>query len=182
MEAIYKGMKSRGGIVLFIALILAVGIFVSFTLEKQSDKPAETIKWLTYDEAIQLSKKKKKKIFVDVYTDWCGWCKKMDATTMKDPKVVEYMNKRFYAVKLNAESSKAAAYKGTALTERELATRVFKANGYPTTLYLSEGEDLIINLPGYREAGELAKILYFVGEDKFKTQTWEQFNATYVPE
>jgi thioredoxin-related protein len=175
-------MKSRVFIVSLLGIILASGIVLSFTLEKKEDKPADGIKWMTYDEATQLSKKKKKKIFIDVYTDWCGWCKKMDNTTMKDPRVVEYMNKKFYAVKLNAESSKASAYKGTPVTERELATRIFKANGYPTTLYLSEGEDMIFNLPGYREAGELDKILHFVGEDKYKTQTWEQFNASYVVE
>lgn len=175
-------MKNRAFIVSLLAILLAAGIVLSFTLEKKEDKPTDGIKWMTYDEATQLSKKKKKKIFIDVYTDWCGWCKKMDNTTMKDPRVIEYMNKKFYAVKLNAESPKASAYKGTPVTERELATRIFKANGYPTTLYLSEGEDLIFNLPGYREAGELDKILHFVGEDKYKTQTWEQFNATYVVE
>ena len=175
-------MKSRAFIVSLLIILVAAGIVLSFTLEKKADKPAEGIKWVTYEEATELSKKKKKKIFIDVYTDWCGWCKKMDNTTMKDPRVVEYMNKKFYAVKLNAESPKASAYKGTPVTERELATRIFKANGYPTTLYLSEGEDLIFNLPGYREAGELDRILHFVGEDKFKTQTWEQFNASYTVE
>jgi len=32
------------------------------------------IKWNTWEEAIEKSKKEKRKIFVDVYTDWCGWC------------------------------------------------------------------------------------------------------------
>lgn len=177
-------MKSKVVIVSLLSIIVLASVVISFTWEKKDkeEKSSEGINWMSYEEATKLSKKKKKKIFIDVYTDWCGWCKKMDATTMKDQRIVEYMNKKFYAVKLNAESSKGSAYKGTAVTEKELATRIFKANGYPTTLYLSEGEELIFNLPGYREAGELDKILHFVGEEKYKTQTWEQFNAAYVVE
>jgi len=166
------------------ALVLA-GIVFSFTFDKSdtdTENAGEVINWVTYEEATKLSQKKKKKIFIDVYTDWCGWCKKMDATTMKDPRIVAYMNKKFYAVKLNAESKKNSAYKGTVVTEQELATRIFKANGYPTTLYLDESENMLINLPGYREATELDKILHYLGEDKYKTQTWDQFAATYVAE
>ncbi|HVD99093.1 MAG TPA: thioredoxin fold domain-containing protein [Cytophagaceae bacterium] len=174
-------MKTKFFIITVLVMLSVAGVIVSFTWEK-SDKPTDEIKWMSYAEATKLSQKKKKKIFIDVYTDWCGWCKKMDATTMKDPKIIEYMNKKFYAVKLNAESNKTSAYKGTAVSEKELATRIFKANGYPTTLYLSDGEDLIFNIPGYREAGELDKILHFVGEEKYKTQSWEQFNASYVAE
>jgi thioredoxin-related protein len=175
-------MKNRLLLFSLLAIVLTASLVVSFTYEKTGDKPAEEIKWMSYDEATKLSKKKKRKIFIDVYTDWCGWCKKMDASTMKDPRVIEYMNKKFYAVKLNAESSKASAYKGTGVTERELATRIFKATGYPTTLYLDESENLLLNLSGYREAVELDKILHFLGDDKYKTQTWEQFAATYVAE
>ena len=177
-------MKNR--FLIFSLLVLTVigaGILLSFTWDKKEtkeDKPSDGIKWMSYDEATKLTKKKKKKIFVDVYTDWCGWCKRMDATTMKDPRVIAYMNKKFYAVKLDAESSKSSNYKGTVVTERELATRIFKANGYPTTLYLDENENLLINLSGYREATELDKILHYLGEDKHKTLTWDQFVATYV--
>jgi thioredoxin-related protein len=176
-------MKTRF-IIVTLATLLFLGAFVVSFNYKKDVKKAETtteeIKWMSYDEATKLTKKKKKKIFIDVYTDWCGWCKKMDATTMKDPKVVAYMNKKFYAVKLNAESTAASNYKGTVLTERELATRIFKANGYPTTLYLDESENLLINLAGYREATELNKILHFLGEEKYKTQTWEQYAASYI--
>ena len=63
-----------------------------------NNKPAEGIKWLTIEQAAERMKKEPRKIVIDVYTDWCGWCKKMDKNTFTDPKVVALVNKDYYAV------------------------------------------------------------------------------------
>ena len=52
---------------------------------------------------LSLTEENPKKIFIDVYTDWCGWCKRMDNTTFKDSVMVKFLNDNFYCVKLNAE-------------------------------------------------------------------------------
>uniref|UniRef100_A0A3Q2YUK7 Spermatogenesis-associated protein 20-like TRX domain-containing protein n=1 Tax=Hippocampus comes TaxID=109280 RepID=A0A3Q2YUK7_HIPCM len=44
-----------------------------------------------------------KKVFIDIYTDWCGWCKKMDKDTFQNPEVAAYMNENFLMVKMDAE-------------------------------------------------------------------------------
>jgi thioredoxin-related protein len=62
------------------------------------------IHWMSFEEAVKLNDAKPKRIFIDTYTEWCGWCKKMDAATFKDPAVIKYMNDNFYAVKLDAET------------------------------------------------------------------------------
>jgi uncharacterized protein YyaL (SSP411 family) len=49
----------------------------------------EAVNWVTFEQAVELSKKDKRKVFIDVYTDWCGWCKVMDKNTFSDPKVAK---------------------------------------------------------------------------------------------
>jgi thioredoxin-related protein len=147
--------------------------------EAKPEENKDEIKWMSYDEALKHSRKKPKKIFVDVYTDWCGWCKKMDKTTLKDPRIIAYMNKHYYAVKLNAESDKAVSFQGKAMTEKELAGKVFKITGYPSTVYLESDEKIIQPVPGYMDVPTLDKILHYIGEDHYKTTTWENFQMSY---
>ena len=71
----------------------------------------ESINWISFEEALSRSSKEPKKIFMDIYTDWCGWCKKMDKSTFTDPVVIDYLNKHFYSVKLDAETKDTITYK-----------------------------------------------------------------------
>lgn len=65
----------------------------------------EKINWLSMAELQAAYAKNPKPIIIDVYTDWCGWCKVMDRETYSNDKVADYINKNFYAVKYNAEST-----------------------------------------------------------------------------
>lgn len=147
-----------------------------------SFKPVEKagIQWLTFEQALKAAEKQKKKVFIDVYTEWCGWCKVMDAQTFTDKKIAEYVNKKYYAVKLDAESMKTFTYKGQQVSERELAQKL-NVTAYPTTVYLDENFDLLSPVPGFLKVPELDKILKFYGEDAFKKQTWQEFDASYKP-
>lgn len=168
-------IKSR---ILYILVLIAFGISAS---KPKSETPKEKeIKWLTFEQAIKESQKGKRKIVVDVYTDWCGWCKKMDATTFSHPKIVDYINKKYYAVKLDAESMKTFQFKGQTISERELATQVLKVTAYPTTVYLDENFDLISPVPGFWEAKEYDKVIHFFGDDNHKKLSWEDFQKSYV--
>lgn len=71
---------------------------------------SQEIKWLTMNEAIAAQKKEPKKIFMDVYTTWCGPCKMLDKNTFSDKEVIEYVNKNYYAVKFNAEGTEKVDY------------------------------------------------------------------------
>ncbi len=91
-------------------------------------KVHEGIEWLDFETAIERNKKNPKFIFVDVYTEWCGWCKKMDASTFLNPEVMAYMNEHFYAVKMDAESKEPIAYNGNLYEYKQYNARA----GYNT--------------------------------------------------
>lgn len=169
------------------ALLLTTLIFGAFTPATESK---EKIKWYSWEEAIELNKTNQKKIFIDVYTDWCGWCKRMDASTFKDPEVVQYMNENFYAVKFDAEQKKEINYKGHMMKYvskgrrgyHELAYSLLDGRmGYPAFVYLAEDEKRITVSPGYKDAQTIMKELVFIGEDHFKTTSFDDFVKGYKP-
>jgi thioredoxin-related protein len=131
-----------------IGLFLLITAYVVFIVRGGADDKAK-INWLTLEEAQELSAKDPKKIFVDVYTDWCGYCKKMDKETYRDTSVVNYINKNYYAVKLNAESTKKITYKGKKLTYEDIAFNVYNVKVYPTTVLLDSNYGNAMSAEGY---------------------------------
>jgi uncharacterized protein YyaL (SSP411 family) len=77
-----------------------------------TESNAQKVEWMSFEQALEAQKIEKKKIFVDLYTDWCSWCKRMDKTTMKDPDIIRYLNSTFYPVKFNAEQETEIKFKG----------------------------------------------------------------------
>jgi len=87
--------------------------FLGFKASPTSSEITTTeIKWYTLEEALEAQEKNDKKIFIDMYTDWCKWCKVMDQKTFTDQAVIQYMNENFYAVKFNAEQKEAINFLG----------------------------------------------------------------------
>jgi thioredoxin-related protein len=168
---------------IFPLLLFFVVMITAFTITTNDEatvkKHGTDIKWLSFAEASKLSRKHPKKIFIDVYTSWCGWCVKMDKTTFKDQDIARYVNDKYYAVKLNAESDNMITYKSKEMSEKDLARNIFRATGYPTTVYLDQDMNLLQPIPGYLGAEMLDKILHFYGEDHYKTTSWDQFQANY---
>lgn len=153
-------------------------------------KPAEpvNIHWLTLEEALEKNKTEKRKIFIDVFTDWCGWCKRMDETTFTDPSVAQYMNDHFYAVKFNAEqtgdiqfNNKTYRFKNSGGRGcHELATEWLNNRlTFPTSVFLDENLNLIQPLPGYQDGPKLEAILNYFGTDSHRTTPWETYQKNF---
>lgn len=129
-------------------VLLALFIFLGVSSYAQ-DK--NEIEWHSFDEVIALAEKEPKMIFVKVYTDWCGWCKKMDKETFTDSKVIDYINTNFYAVKMNAEDSgKKFKFRGKDYTDETMA-RTMRVTSYPNFVIMDSSMENITQLPGYRE-------------------------------
>ena len=144
-----------------------------------------SVNWLKWEEAVEANKKKKKKIYVDVYTDWCGWCKRMDQTTFQDPKVIKYLNEHFYPVKFNAEQKEKLTYNGHTFEYQQSGRRgvhmfavalLDRRLSYPTTVGLNEELQRVLISPGYKDAEGMLKELRYIAEEHYKTTKWEEYN------
>src|ERR671921_2845222 len=88
--------------------VMALSVF--FLLGMRSAKTREKLPWMKLQEAQAAAKKQNKPILIDLYTDWCGWCKVMDKQTYANKNVAAYINEKFYPVKLNAEMKQAIVF------------------------------------------------------------------------
>ncbi|MCO5724040.1 thioredoxin family protein [Robiginitalea marina] len=149
---------------------------------------AQEVQWMSWEEAVARSAAdaKPKKLFVDVYTDWCGWCKRMDQDTFQNPEVAAYMQEHFYMVKLDAEQEAPIEYDGKTFKfvpsgrrgYHELAAALLQGRmSYPTVVFLDEGRRMLSPVPGYQKPDGFLKIARYFGEDIYKNTPWEQYSG-----
>ena len=158
-------------------------------LEKNAPTEEEKVTWYTFQQAVELSKKKPKKIFIDIYTGWCGWCKVMDANTFTHPIIAKDLNKYYYPVKMDAEMKDSILFGGHLFVNPDPARRnsvhqlaaalLDNKMSYPTTVYLDEGFNMLSPVPGYMKPQDIEPILVFYGENHHKTTKWEDFQKSF---
>lgn len=168
-------------------------VFVSFFAALLICLPIQAqaqVKWYSIEEAFELTKKTPKKIMIDVYTDWCGWCKVMDRETFNNITVAEYINSNFYAVKFNAEQKTDVLLNGKNYKfidsgnrgYNELAYELLNGQlGYPSIVFLDEKTNMIQPLQGYIKVDPFNCIIKFIGEDAYKSEKWDEFQKSCSP-
>ena len=146
------------------------------------------VKWITWEDAQAKAKLEPRKVIVDVYTQWCGWCKKMDATTFDQPEIASYINKNFYAVKFDAEMRPDINLNGKIYKfihsgssgHHELASEItFGKLSYPTIVFLDEKFNVLQPLPGYKDPASLEMIMKYFAENYYKTTPWKKYEEMY---
>lgn len=167
-------------LILSISVLLILVIFSSF---HQNSVP-NTLKWVSFEEAVALQAKEPRKILIDVYTDWCGWCKKMDKHTYTDESVIQHMNDKYYLVRLNAEQKEDILYKEKVFKYKaeykanELAVSLLNGQmSYPTTVFLDEDMNLLTVVPGYLTPKDINPILKYFGENIYKVKNWKEYES-----
>lgn len=138
----------------------------------------EKIKWISFNEGIKKAKADKKPIFIDFYTDWCTYCKKLDAVTYSDDKVANYMNDKFITIKVNAESPEKVIFRGETYTMRDLAL-AFGVNSYPYMFFLEDEQNTLGPLPGFVEPDKFYVIASFIGSNAYKTTSIENYTKNF---
>lgn len=167
------------------SILIVLAFLTSIPLQSQ-----EKIKWMSFEEAIALNEDEPRHIFVDVYTDWCGWCKKMDASTFVDPVIVDLLNTYFYAVKLDAEQKDTIMFMGQAFvnpnpegrrSSHQMAQALLKGKmSYPSYVFLNSETQWLTVVAGYRKSPDMEQVLTYFGKGIYEEKTWEQFMATFV--
>ncbi len=163
-------------------IIVVVCLFVTLSIYGQE------VNWLTFKDAVEMSKKEPRKIMVDVYTDWCGYCKVMDKNTFSNGYVAEYLNTSYYPVKFNAEQKEEIlfnekTYKFVAQGTRgfhELAAALLNGQlSYPSVVFLDEQIRIIHVQKGFLKPQPFDEIIKFIGGNHYKTESWQDWKANY---
>jgi len=148
------------------------------------------VTWHTPEEASQATIGNRL-FFFDFYTNWCGYCKKMDRETFKDPTVAAILNKYYYPVKFNAEGNFTHEWKGrpynltqsgrSKIHEFALAT-LGKQIGFPTFVLFKADRTPIQAIPGYHAAKEFTTILWYFASGDCDKYPYERYSQIFDKE
>ena len=117
-------------------------ILVAFLLMAGSASGQE-IKWRhDYNAARKEAAETGKPLLFDFGTESCSWCRKLDATTFRDPKVVKLLNENFIPVKIDAN-------------KHEKMTSALGIDGFPTLILAASDGKVVGRHAGYADAKEL---------------------------
>lgn len=157
-----------------------------------ANKNEKKAQWISWEEMVKLNEKNPKKIFVDFYTEWCGWCKVMDKNTFEDPIVSEIMSKYFYCVKFDAERRDTIHFlnrnwvfvPGGRSGYHQLAAYFMENQlSYPTMTILTHDYKLITPLKGYIAVPQFEPLISFYGQDFWmpeKEKSFDDFKQQYI--
>ena len=173
-------------------LLFIMSIVIGVSAYSQNGSPSEnsSVKWYTIQQAENLNRQNPRPIFVDTYTDWCGWCKKMDRETFTNEVISDILNNKFYPVKFDAEGSDSITFygqkyinDGKAGKAHQFAVALLQGQlSYPTVVFIipaNNGKLQAQPVPGFRPAKEMEALLSFFAEKVYNTKSFEDYQKTF---
>ncbi len=168
-------------------IILAIAMFA--LTANANTNTNDRIRWYSFEEAVELAVQNPRKILIDVYTDWCGFCKRMDAETFNNPQVARYINENYYPVKLNSETTDTIYFKGHQFVNEgggrrsphQLSIALLQGQmSYPSVVYINEDLELLTAVPGFMGPADIEPILRYFAEDYYLNTSWESFTESFT--
>jgi len=155
-------------------------------LKKEKAATAEKLKWMSLDDVQAGLKKEKRPVLIDLYTDWCSWCKVMDKKTYGNKEVSSYVQQKFYPVKFDAEGHSSITWNGRTY---DFNTRhkahdfaIYLTGGqlsFPTTVIIPADGSEPQAIPGYLSPNEFELIAKYFGEGKYGKVSFDEYQKSF---
>jgi thioredoxin-related protein len=166
-------------------------LYTSIIILCCSQKPApanDHVKWIGLDEAVTNLQKEKRPLLIDLYTDWCGWCKVMDKKTYSDKRVADYVGNKFYAVKINAETHDKITWNNKIYSfnsnYRSNEFAVYLTNSrleFPTTIFIPADGGAPQAIPGYMTPKDFELLVKYFGDGGYGKIPFEEYQKNFKP-
>lgn len=169
-----------------LLLFIALGCMLCGSMSAQS------VQWKTIEQAAKTDTRSNAKLFfVDFYTSWCGWCKKMDRETFTNPTVAKILNTYYIPVKFDAEGTSeftwagskytnTASAPGTRPSTHGFAKKVLGARmGFPSFGLFNTDQKQITVVQGYQTAEEFIVILWYFASGDNTRYNFENYQKIF---
>lgn len=139
-----------------------------------SDAPAPEIRWSSIDGVWAPDASPERRVLVNVYTEWCEFCRKMDSDVYPDSAVRRVVAEHFMTVGLNADSDRIVRFKGQEFTERALARRL-GVRSYPTMVFMEPDGTVILQTNGFMPTDDYVRMLTYIGSQAYTRVDFAEF-------
>jgi thioredoxin-related protein len=146
---------------------------------------APAISWMSVEEAAGKLQQEQRPVLIDLYTTWCGWCRQMDKRTYSNKKVAEYLQDKFYPVRVDAETHTVITWGGRTYQfnpqYRSNEFAMYLTHGrleFPTTIIIVPGQEPQA-IPGFLEPKDLELLVKYFGEGAYKTTSFDDYQKRF---
>jgi thioredoxin-related protein len=144
-----------------------------------------SISWMSVEEAAGKLQQEQRPVLIDLYTTWCGWCRQMDKRTYSNKKVAEYLQDKFYPVRVDAETHAVITWGGRTYQfnpqYRSNEFAMYLTHGrleFPTTIIIVPGQEPQA-IPGFMEPKDLELLVKYFGEGAYRTTSFDDYQKRF---